>query len=335
MPPNRQDLCFSSLCSQGWPRDTILTNGTKWNSNSSYRNKSIPNNREGHSWCHPPIPFLLGWKVDLMPGLGQPSSNQGQAENNPRSTGLELNQATEPRLTDAYLWHLVLWAAQTSSFEGTMSQVFSSLELNGFLTSGCCPGLCHWCTWLILFCQLLKYTDLTLSVAPRCRLLAELQLCPHSVPSGQHIFIRQPFSTHALARASDRGQTSQPPLPINFDVTHGGHQTIHGLWPILSRGHGTSHGLVLVFFCSEALCSDFFCLSMPCVGAVGRGGTDTTWFILRLTLFFSTLSARGQKQKSVLASLFSISNIFGHRFDKMVAFDLWTWECGFLTLFMD
>ena len=62
----------------------------------------------------------------------------------------------------------------------------------------------------------MKYADLTLSVAPRCFLLRELQLCPHSVPSGQHIFIRQPFSTHALARASDRGQTSQPLFPLTL-----------------------------------------------------------------------------------------------------------------------
>lgn len=54
-----------------------------------------------------------------------------------------------------------------------------------------------------------------------------------------------------------------------------------------------------------------------------------------LTVSFSTLSAKGQKQKSVIAHVLSISNIFGHHFDKMVGFDFLVWDCGFLTLFVN
>ena len=54
-----------------------------------------------------------------------------------------------------------------------------------------------------------------------------------------------------------------------------------------------------------------------------------------LTVSFSTLSARGQKQKSVIASVLSVSNIFGHHFDKMVVCDFLAWDCGFRTLFVD
>ena len=99
------------------------------------------------------------------------------------------------------------------------------------------------------------------------------------------------------------------------------------------------HYVVWFWFSSANKLAAVTFAAFPCpvlgLGGWACVGRDTTRFFLHLTLSFSTLSARRQKQKSVIASLSSISNIFGHQFDKMVAFDLWTWKYGFLTLFMD